>query len=112
MMQNVILSVVTGSLFWDLDKAAFQDQPSRLGLFFLLGLTLMTGAMPFVPVYVQKQSVLYKQRDANFFPPAAWSLTMSLAHVSKTNTKILLMKQTLFVKPCSMGVVKPCRAVP
>jgi ABC-type multidrug transport system ATPase subunit len=59
-VQCLIMGVICGTLFWNISKSDVMQQGSRFGSFFLVGIILLPGQIPAVPLIVNRAATFYK----------------------------------------------------
>ncbi|KAG1655082.1 hypothetical protein FOA52_010286 [Chlamydomonas sp. UWO 241] len=88
--QVVVLGLITGSLFYKLEKTA-EDGLSFYGASFMATLLLAFGGFAQLPFVIEMKRVWHKQRDSYFIPATAQGLAIAL-----TQLPITLIECTLF----------------
>eukprot|EP00051_Salpingoeca_urceolata_P006041 m.80290 g.80290 ORF g.80290 m.80290 type:complete len:1328 (-) comp14657_c0_seq3:114-4097(-) len=76
--QSVILALILGSLFWQLDIDDFQ---LRVGLLLFMPTLLAFNNMAEVPVAIHGKLVVQKQKRAAFYPILAYVFAVNIAHL-------------------------------
>jgi len=59
-VQCLIMGIICGTLFWNISKSDVTQQGSRFGSFFLVGIILLPGQIPAVPLIVNRAATFYK----------------------------------------------------
>jgi len=77
-VMNVVMGLLYGSTFWQMDDANSQ---LILGLLFSCAMFLSLSQASQVPTFIEARSVFYKQRGANFFRSSAYVLAMSISQI-------------------------------
>ncbi|EGD82449.1 ABC transporter [Salpingoeca rosetta] len=78
LVQSLFLSLILGSLFWQLSTADFQ---LRVGLLLFVPTLLAFNNMAEVPVAMAVRDVVYRQYHAGFYSTAAYTLAVNLVHL-------------------------------
>lgn len=86
--QSVMMGLMIGTCFWQLDFLAVTN---KMGLLFMATLLLSMGGMAQIPLIQKQRSIFYKHRDANFFPTSVFVAadTVVMFPINVVNTLIL-----------------------
>lgn len=87
------MSLVIGTMFWQLDPSAFVD---RLGLVLFACLIPTFANFAEMPIAYLSKSVLYKQLQSGFFPASSYTLGVLLMHFFVAVTEITVFSAIVY----------------
>jgi len=91
--QAVVLGLLVGTLFWDLDVTDFQ---TRMSLFFFTLMANVVGSMAMIADRLNSRAVFYKQRQAGFFPTSAYVFSNVFAQVPLNIIENIVMSSLIY----------------
>jgi hypothetical protein len=70
--QNLVLGLVTGTIYWRIAESAPND---RMGVLYVLIAGIGTKSVSSIPIFFDHRSVYYKQHNSRFFQPSAYAVS-------------------------------------
>lgn len=96
LIQVVVVSLVSGSLFFQMPSETVEDGSATMGIIYFTLLNMMFGGTPEIANTINRLPVLFKQRDYHFFPAWAYVVPNTLLKIPQGLLDVLIWSNVVY----------------